>query len=257
MNKPKNGTVKVHSKKIAMLGVGGLVGGAAVFGFSSPAQAASQQLTYTCETALGSEVFLVTLDTDAPAMMHTGDVSDPVITTSTVEAPASLAGLLYGALGVRSVDGTAIAESTVGGEAQTGSMTVSMTPVNATGPLTTVATGTGEALAPTTPGEIDIVAGDFTTTVNAYDAAEAPILIAGILPATFPCTLDAGQNAVVDTVTVFEAPVDGADGADGTDGTDGTDGADGADGADGTDGTDGADGADGTVAVPTSFPSGV
>src|SRR5262247_1514641 len=73
------------------------------------AQAASDSLTYTCATALGSAPSTVVTDTDLPDVMHVGG-SQPVGLTSTVTVPWEGAiSAAYGILGARTAQGTASA----------------------------------------------------------------------------------------------------------------------------------------------------
>ncbi|MDT0200582.1 DUF6801 domain-containing protein [Nocardioides sp. AE5] len=187
-----------------------MAGSLLAFASTSPANAVSGTLSYDCNTALGPQVFTAVVDTDAPETMEVGEGA-PVNVTSTVTVPAAMAETLY-AIGARSISGTAVVTSTVGGEEVTANLTVPSTPVAATGALDTVASGAGAPLAPTEAGDLTIEAGNFTTTISVFNEAGEEIVLDGLLPAEVSCALQADQDAVVDTVAVT-APADDEDDA--------------------------------------------
>ena len=74
------------------------------------------------------------------------------------------------------------------------------TDIPATGDLTVTATGKGGTFKATKPGTVALKAGDFTSTLNIYDADGAPL--AGLSPTTVPCTAPTGVDTTFSKITV-------------------------------------------------------
>src|SRR5262249_34557673 len=131
-----------------------------------PALAESDPLTYTCATALGPAASTVVTDTDPPDVMHVGE-SRSVGLTSTLTVPwAGAIELAYGALGARSVQGSATAQGIITGPGgfnalTTTPLTVTPTTITNGAPLAITSVGSGDAFAPTVPGVYTISAADF------------------------------------------------------------------------------------------------
>jgi hypothetical protein len=165
-----------------------------------PASAAtSAPLTYTCDgPPFSPYTFKVTADTTLPETAPPG-AALTATATYTVVIPDNLRNLMY-AIGGRNVEGTAAIGATAFGAAATLNGTVPKTAVPASGDLTVVASSPVKATAPATAGAHQVVAGNFTTAIkvtreDGTTASEQNV----------SCVLDAGQNAVVDTLTVDAA----------------------------------------------------
>lgn len=187
------------SKRVAALATTGLVAGSFAVLSTGTAHAATGPTDYTCTVLGGEQTFQADTDTNAPAKMVVGRKSKPLNVTSTVTIPGSLAGLMH-AVGARTADGTALADSTVAGKKITTELAVPTTEVPAEGDLVVQASGVGKALAPMKAGPLKITAGDFVSTLHLYD--EAGEELAGLSPQEVPCT---AAPKVVDTVQVLKA----------------------------------------------------
>jgi hypothetical protein len=167
-----------------------------------PANAATAApLNYTCTVPfLGAKTFTVTADTTLPDSVVAGSpLSGKADFTVTV--PDDVRGLMAG-LGDH-IEGTADVQATSFGAAATLAGVIPSTAVpTTTGPFAIPASAPISGTAPTTPGTYQLLAGDFTANakLTKTDGSEFG-------PVALPCTLDAGQNAVVDTVTVTAPPV--------------------------------------------------
>jgi hypothetical protein len=170
------------------------------------AMAESAPLTYNCSTVLGPTSMPVVVDTDLPAVAHVGDTL-PVNMTSDVTVPASMMGLVYGLLGGRFAEGTAIANGVVSGPSgdvpTATDMVVPKTAIPATGDLLIQSTGTAPDFVPTEPGIYTITAGDFTSKLSFLKADG--VTDSGLGVQTIPCTAPTGVSTLVDTVTVTYA----------------------------------------------------
>lgn len=192
------------ARKIAAVGVtAAFAAGSALL--AVPAGAASVALNYDCVDPLGTtRVFQVTVDTDAPATIVAGQSFTPKMTAA-VTVDADTSNLLRG-VEAATVEGTAkdgVSSSlgfTVNGVAATAAATVPVTAVPAAGQVVVGGvTATGAAVKTTAAGTVSIVAGNFTAVLAGKKANGDATLLS---PYKIPCTLQAGQNAVVDTVTV-------------------------------------------------------
>lgn len=185
--------------RVAVLGTSALVASMAAV---VPASAATTgQLSYTCDAPLGPYTFKVSADTSLPATAPPGAALSGTA-TYTVVIPDSLRNTMYGLAGARFVEGTAAIKATSFGTPATLDGTLPKTPIPASGELTVVATSALAMTAPATAGAYQVVAGDFTTKIKLTKADGSP---ATVPEADVSCTLNPGQNAVVDTLTVDPA----------------------------------------------------
>ena len=175
----------------------------------APAGAESGSLKYTCTDPLNqTRAFTVKADTNAPASVKVGETFTPSV-TATVTAPDALRATLYDTAGARTVEGSTNAQGkstsfafTVNGAAGELPATIPVTPVPASGDLVVNATATGAPVTATAAGSIKITAGNFTAVLAGKNGTGGASLLS---PYTIPCTLDAGQDATVDTVQVTPA----------------------------------------------------
>lgn len=191
--------------KMCSLGAASLVAGSILaLSAGAPAGAVSDTLNYSCAVpVLGAQAFTAVLDTDAPETMEVGETAPISPMTSTVTVPESLSSILYG-VGARTVTGSASVTSFVNGVEVVEELTFPSTPVTETGDLTVLATGPGTDLAPTEEGDLVITAGNFETTLTAFDEDGEEIdLISGFMPIS--CTIAGDQDPTVDTVAVTAA----------------------------------------------------
>lgn len=188
----------LHIRRFAATGAGLALAATGMAISMSPAQAESATLNYTCEVpALGGKTFTVVADTSAPAKMQAGTSTKASITAK-VTIPEDVAGLISGALGASTVEGTASSTTTVNGKNRAVDLTIPNTEIP-DGELTIVASGAAK-IAATKAGKLVLGTGDFSADLLFLkeDGSEA-------LAAEVPCTLDEGQNATVDTVKVVKA----------------------------------------------------
>lgn len=191
---PRFGLKKLVATATLALAAGSL----STIATSPAAHAESDELTYTCTVPiLGDQSFTVVADTNAPASVTVGDTFTPKV-TATVTIPENVRGAVYGLLDARTAEGTGQAQTLVDGVASTVDLSVPTTEIPDSGSLTVVATGTGAPVEATEAGEIVLSTGDFTSHLEfkKEDGSEA-------LTADVPCSLDEGQDATVDTVTVI------------------------------------------------------
>lgn len=173
---------------------------------AAPATAASASLAYNCTSPQilgGPYVFTAVIDTSAPATLGSG-LSAALTTTASVTVPANLADQ-FRAGGVTTVDGNAAATGTVDGVPRQTTLTIPKAAVAPTVGTTTTVVGTGPSGSITGGAagtSILLGAGDFTAVITGYNSAGV-----AVGPAyNFACTLQAGQNLLVDTVSVVKAP---------------------------------------------------
>ncbi|QIX27386.1 hypothetical protein ncot_12825 [Nocardioides sp. JQ2195] len=186
-------------RKVAAVGALALASAGLSIATTSPAQAESASLSYTCTVPiLGDKTFTVVADTDAPAKTVVGQSFTPAV-ASTVTIPEDVAGLISGVLGATTVEGTAVVTTLVGDRTEAVDLAVPLTEIPA-GPLAVVATGVGAPVTATKAGQLVLASSDFTSHLvfKKADGSEA-------LTADVPCTLDEGQDATVDTIAVAKA----------------------------------------------------
>ena len=167
------------------------------------ADAAEVTLNYNCTAnVFGSQVdqgvWNVTIEADIPETVEPGaEIPAPSITATVTTSPAA-ADTLRG-LQQETVEGTSAATYTVDGADRTANLTIPVTNVPDSGPITTVASGSGQAeTAPETPGTVEVTVGDFTADLTARNANGDPFEI----PLT--CTVAEGEDTTLATIKVGE-----------------------------------------------------
>lgn len=165
------------------------------------ADAAEVTLDYNCTanvfgTQVDQGVWNVTIEADIPESVEPGaEIPAPNITATVVTSPEA-ADTLRG-LDQETVEGTSAATYSVDDTERTANLTIPVTQVPDSGPITTVASGTGQAeTAPETPGTVTVTVGDFTADLTAKNANGDPFEI----PLT--CTVAEGQDTTLATITV-------------------------------------------------------
>lgn len=183
------------SKKCSIAAVSAvMIGGTALL--AVPAEAVSQTLTYTCPVGGADRQFKLTADTTLPDTAVAG--SDlTAAANSTVVIGNDVRDLMYGLFGAREVKGTASIETTTFGAPATLAATIPLTPVPSAGDLTVPAAAPVALKAPATAGVHEIHAGDFSAVVTLVKEDKSEVG-----PITLDCTLDAGQNTLIDTLNV-------------------------------------------------------
>ena len=181
---------------LAAAGLSFLVGG--------PADAASGALTYHCTTdnvLVPTADLSAVVDTNAPATLGAG-VSTPITVTYDVTVPDAVADLFPA--NVTSLRGSSVAVGTVDGVQRSSTLTIPSTPVPADGDFHVVGTGPGGSITGGAVGSTILLgAGDFTAKLTGYDTAGNVV----VPETTFTCALTpAGQNLLVDSVTVVQTP---------------------------------------------------
>lgn len=188
------------------LGAVGIVAGtfALTAGLSVPAaNAATISLKYHCTASvfgadLDQGTWTAAVTVGLPNTVNIGDAIPAPKVTAKVTTSAASGDTMRG-LGVKSVDGTSDAAYTFGSTKATAKLTIPSTPVPASGPVVTTASGNGAAAtAPSTPGDIPVTIGDFSGTLNAHPST-GPALGLGLT-----CTLLPGQNTQIGVVHVVD-----------------------------------------------------
>ena len=141
-------------------------------------------------------------DTDAPGKIAYGETVTPTA-TGTITFPEDVTTTLRDGVGAKKVDGKADVAATVDGVATPWTLAVPQTNVPPNGSLVLTGTGPAGTFTGTEVGTVyDIAVGNFTATINNYQANGTPTTI---LPtAVVPCVLNPGQNAAVDTIKVVK-----------------------------------------------------
>lgn len=183
------------SKKCSIAAVSAvMIGGTALL--AVPAEAVSQTLTYTCPVGGADRQFKLIADTTLPDTAVAGSALSGAANASVVIGD-DVRSLMYGFLGARAVKGTASISTTAFGAPKAFAATIPLTTVPATGELTVPAAGPVALTAPATAGVYEIRAGNFTTAITLVKEDNSEVG-----PINVSCTLDAGQNTLIDTVTV-------------------------------------------------------
>ncbi len=193
-------TSRTRTRLVAATGAATLTAGltAGLVVATSPAEAVTGTLNYTC-TILGQpKTVTVVADTDAPRRIAYGETITPAA-SGILTSPADVADQVRLA-GAKKADGKADVAATVDDTARPLTLTVPSTNIPPNGPLVLEASGPAGPFAGTKVGNVyDIAVGNFTTVLNLTEANGTPI--AGS-PQTIPCVLNPGQNAAVDTIKV-------------------------------------------------------
>lgn len=166
------------------------------------AGAASPAIDYACtvEGLTGPFPLPVVLDTDAPGRMAVGQAAQVTMTASAVlKAPqAQEASTAFGAT---QFDGSWVVNATFGAAAANPTQTLARTQLTDQTIAHDVPFAASSAafsfVAPSTPGSIDVTAGNLTGTLAFYDGSGAP---KG--SKTISCTAPPGKPAVIDTINV-------------------------------------------------------
>ncbi|WP_405009894.1 DUF6801 domain-containing protein [Kitasatospora sp. NBC_01539] len=167
------------------------------------ARPAAPTLQYTCVfPTIGGQAITARISADIPATLSVGESSPrfAIQAAATVEASFTL-GLRY-VLGVRTIEGSVDAETRVlapqGETAVPVHLSITRTPVPASGAFEIPATGNAPRLSFTRPGTGRVTVGDFTLHLVPKDA-DGNLAAPGRIDV--PCTLNAGQDK---TVAPFE-----------------------------------------------------
>lgn len=165
---------------------------------TAPATAASAALVYTCTVpAVGAKTFTVSLDTDAADSIAFGEKITPALSAS-LTIPEDLANSLRG-LQAKKASGSSSQDLVVDGVTATVAMTIKESVVPPNGPIVLDATGTLAEMTGKRAGTpIAITAANLTATLTFTQANGTP----AFGPVTVPCTLNPGQNPVVDSIAV-------------------------------------------------------
>ena len=192
--------VRTRFRRGVAAGISVAVGAFGIVAVAPSAQATTGTVTYACTSVLGAFDLPVEIDTDAPARMQVG-ASASLIAKSMTALPAAQAKLAYDE-DARSFDGTVAAKATVGSAAADFNQAIPKTTIPDQAIATAVPfTATSAAMpyvAPATPGDVVISAGDFTASLQFYDGADAAL--GG--PIAVTCTAPNGKPPVIDTVVV-------------------------------------------------------
>lgn len=164
------------------------------------AAAVSGSIAYECDyDGPGSFVLPVVLDTTAPARMAVGQTVQLTATSSAV-LPGAEAKTAYDT-GARSLDGSLTARAAFGTAPATISEAIPRTSLGdqtVAQPVTlTAASAAFSYTAPSTPGIVEVTAGDLAGTWQFYDGADAVTGSAG-----FTCAAPVGKAPVIDTINV-------------------------------------------------------
>jgi len=164
-----------------------------------PAAATSAALTYTCPVLGQAKQFTMVADTDAPGRIAYGETVAPTA-TGTVTVPEDVTTTIRDTLMAKKIDGKADVAATVDETARPWTLAIPQTNVPQRGTLTLTGTGPAGTFEGTKVGSIyDIAVGNFTATLNFYDANGTP----STPPNTqVVCILNPGQATAVDSIRV-------------------------------------------------------
>lgn len=196
-------TTRTRTRHLLASGLSLVVGGGALVALAPPgAQATTGSVIYSCSAAGQTFDLPVVIDSNAPARIPAGDTVPTTLTAQTA-LPGSLAKLAKEGLAAESFTATIAAPVTVSGTQIPAEHTVTSTqlgdqsaPEGAAVPFQ--ATGVAQ-LRSTTPGEVQILAGDFTASFNFKKADGTPTAID---PVQATCKAPNGKPPVIDTVGV-------------------------------------------------------
>lgn len=194
-------TFVISKRLVGAFGAVALTGG--TLGVVAPAQAVTPSLTYTCTSPVftGPKQLTMVADTDAPQRIAFGETVTPTA-TGAITVPEDVTATIRDTVMAKKVDGKADVAAKVDGNARPWTLTVPQTNVPPTGALTLVGTGSAGDFTGNKVGNIyDIAVGDFTATLNLYNANGTPSTPP---TAQITCVLDPGQNAAVGTVKVVK-----------------------------------------------------
>lgn len=166
------------------------------------AGAVSPTIAYNCTSPeLGDFTLPVVLDTTAPARMAVGQSAQVTMTASAV-LPGDKAKLASTSFFATQFDGRWHAEATLGSASANVVEAIARTPLGDQTVATPVPfpaiSSAFPYTAPTTPGVIEVSAGDLTGTLQFYGADGTP----SGAPSDLNCTLPNGKPPVIDTIAV-------------------------------------------------------
>ncbi|TWE09944.1 DUF6801 domain-containing protein [Rudaeicoccus suwonensis] len=196
-------TTSIKRRALGSAGAAALVAAGlstAIAAAPSASAATSPALNYNCTVtifgaAVPQGVWTATVTADVPTSVAPGAaIPAPSISAKVVTNAGSGDTLRF--LNISSLSGTSTANYTFGGKEQTAQLTIPTTKVPASGVVTTVASGKGEAAtAPTTAGPVVVKVGDFTADLTyTTGAATGQMKLA--------CNLVPGQNTTLATIYV-------------------------------------------------------
>ncbi|HXA59611.1 MAG TPA: DUF6801 domain-containing protein [Streptosporangiaceae bacterium] len=186
---------------------------------TAAAQPASSTLRYTCSfPTIGGRPITARISMDIPTSLAVGESSRPFAIKAVATVDATFASGLRNILGVRIIEGTLDAETSVTApQGEIGvpvHLTITKTSI-ASGSFDIPATGTAPTLTFSKPGSARITAGDFTLHLVPKDA-NGNITYPGKI--NVPCTLNTGQDNVVTSFDITGARTTTGPAASGTTG---------------------------------------
>jgi hypothetical protein len=168
------------------------------------AQAATTTLQYTCTfPVIGGEPITARISTDIPTALAAGESSPPFAINAAATVDGNFTFGLRHILGVRIIEGTLDAETSVtapqGGIGVPVHLSITRTSIPASGSFDIPATGTTPTLTFTKPGSARITAGSFTLHLVPEDVNGNLTDLGKI---DVPCTLNSGQDNVVSSFEI-------------------------------------------------------
>lgn len=194
--------VRTHVRRSAAAGLSAILAAMGLAATAPGAGAVSPSIAYECTSPdLGSFTLPVVLDTNAPARMAVGQSSQVTMTASAV-LPANRAKYASTNWAATQFDGSWVVKATFGAAAADITQTIPRVQlgdqaIETAVPFTASSTPTSY-VAPTTPGPVEVSAGDLAGTLQFYDIGDA----AAAPPAAIACTLPNGKPPVIDTINV-------------------------------------------------------
>ncbi|MFF8917701.1 DUF6801 domain-containing protein [Streptomyces sp. NPDC015032] len=169
------------------------------------AQPVSIELNYTCAfTGIGTVPVTMRISTDIPSSLETGDSSPRAAVNGVATVAASFTGLAP-LVGARTLEGSVDAAATVsapqGDSRLSVPMTIPRTPIPAFGAFDMSAKGTAPAVTFTPPGNAQVTVGDLGLHLTPRDAY-GNLTPMGTMNAA--CTVNPGQNTVLQSLDVTE-----------------------------------------------------
>lgn len=169
----------------------------------------SLTLRYTCLSPIPwivpDQPITVRIDSDAPKSVAVGEPSPKFVINAVTTANATLTQIAR-SLGVKTIEGTVDAKTTViapqGNTDVTVHLAITRATVPASGPAEAEATGTAPTRTFSQPGNAKITGGDFILHLDPKNASGTSLLPT---PATVPCKVDAEQNKVLASFDITAA----------------------------------------------------
>ena len=197
--------VRTRVRRSAAAGLSATLAAVGLAATAPAAESATTSIPYSCTSAdLGSSPFTlpVVIDSNAPARMAVGQSAQVTVTSSAV-LPGDRAKFAYDPpLSARSLDGSWTLKATFGTAPADVPQTIPRTSLGDQTVATPVPfTASSPAFvytAPTTPGAVEITAGNISGTWQFYDGAG----VAVGAPSAITCTPPNGKPPVIDTIAV-------------------------------------------------------